>query len=330
MSKKPQLVIPNLNGILIDSDLVEHNEELDNYLASTTNIHVTQLDKFLSRPEFIAGERDDRTNIFIPGKARYYIPNEEINNFFILLEQVRRDGISLIFAEKQDEKSSGIMIDVDIYYKNTVTTSKLDDSVLFDIITVLMTSIEDIFDLTPLKQITDKIQIVISKRDRPVSKEHNGISVMSEGFHIIIPGIKINRSSKHYLINRIIKTGIIQKRLEELLKPFLIEENYNFIDDHSRFIPVFLIGCKRDPKKSPYELHNAYNYHFSTEYVSARVSENKELNDRNQACILVHELSVNYEVPNGIIKKKDILSNYKYANEIEAYRHNNRPQDIEE
>lgn len=332
MSRKPALNVRNFNNV-VDQDLVEHNAELDTYLATTTNTHVSQLDKFLSRPEFMAPPKDERTNIFIPGKASYIIPEQELPMFFLLLEQVRRDGISLIFAEKQESNSSGIMVDIDVFYKPSVTESKIDDRLLRDCISILMKTIEDIFDLTPLKQVTDKIEIAITKRNKPVAREHDGTMVMSEGFHILIPGVKISRHAKHFLLNRIIKTGVFERRIEIALKDYLIEEKYSYLDSNSRFVPVYFLGCKRDPKKPPYELHSVYNYYFGNEYTNSSLSENKEINDNNQNCILVYELSLNYEVPvhhNGIIKKRDVLCHTKYANEIDSYKFQNRQQDIDE
>ena len=332
MSRKLPLKIKNTNGIA-DQDLAEYNAELDNYLATTTNRSASELDKFLSRPDFITGRHDARTNIYIPGKATYCIPEQDLPTFFTLLEQVRRDGISLIFTERQDIKSSGILIDVDIFYKPTVHESKIDDHLLRDCISILMKTIDEIFDLTPLRQVTDKIEIAITKRVNPVTREHNGYTVMSEGFHILIPGIKLSRASKHFLLNRMIKTGVFERRIEDALKMYLIEEKYAFIDENSKHAPVYFVGCKRDPKKPPYELHTVYNYYFGTDYTGPSLSENKTINDNNQNCILVYELSVNYEVSeihNGIIKKRDILSFAKYASEIESYKIQNRPKDIEE
>ena len=330
MSKKLPLNIRNTGSI--DEDFERHNDELNNYLASTTNANITQLEKFLSRPEFIAGENDNN-NIFIPGKSRYIIPELELNKFFILLENVRRDGISMIFAEKQDEKASGIVIDVDIFYVPKITESKIDDHLLRDCVSILMRAIEDIFDLTPLKQITKRIPIAITKRDKPVTRDHNGSTVMSEGFHILIPSIKISRPSKHFLINRIIKTGIFEKRINEALGAFLIDEKYACIDEGSRYVPVYFVGCKRDPKKPPYELFAVYDYYFSNDYSGPTLVENKDVNDNNQSCIIVQELSVNYEVPpemNGIIKKVSIMPNVKYSAEIDSYKVQNRQQDVEE
>lgn len=329
-NRKPQLNVKNFEGRIIDTDLAEYHEEQDNYLSVTTNTHVSQLDKFLSRPDVIAGVKDERTNIFIPGQATYIISPNEIGLFFLLLEQIRRDGLSLIFAEKQDEKSSGIVIDVDIFYKSHITESKLTYDFFQDIVSILMVAIEEFFDLTPLKQVCDKIQIAITKRGRPVSREHNGQTVMSEGFHILIPGIKISRSAKHYLITRLIKTGTFEKRINTALKEFLIEENYSYIDENSRHIPAFFVGCKRDPKKPPYELQVVFNYQFKTDYRNANLSENREIRDSNVNCNIMHEFSLNYEVPSGHIKKRDILCNIKYSGEIDAYSHSNRPQDIED
>lgn len=328
--KKLPLNIRKFEQKFIDNDISEHQEELDSYISATTNSNVSTLDKFLSRPEFIASEHDERTNIFIPGKARYCIPESNIATFFLLLEQVRRDGISLIFAEKQEEKSSGILIDVDIFYKAHVTESKIDYSLLHSIVSGLMKVIEDIFDLTPLKQLTPKIQIAITKRPKPVTREHNGQTIMSEGFHILIPAIKISRASKHFLIKRLMSTCIIDKRVEQL-KEYLIDEKYNYVDEASRYVPVFFVGCKRDPKKTPYELFAVFDYQFATELNDyPNISENRELSDRNPNCVVVYEFSLNYEVPNGYIKKIHVLPNMKYAGEIEAYSHSNRPQDIEE
>lgn len=331
--KKPALVLKNINNINVDDDLNEHHEQLENYLAATTNANVAQLDRFLSRPELAVSEKDARTNFFIPEKARYYITGNEINNFFILLEQVRRDGHALIFAEKQDEKSSGITIDVDIYYRSNIIESKIDDNLIYEIIGILMSTIEEIFDLTPLIQVTDAVQIAITKRHRPVSKDHNGIQVMSEGFHILIPGIKISRSAKHFLLHRLIKTGDIHVPIKKALKDYLIDEEYSIIDMNSKHIPAFLVGCKRDPRKPPYELHACYDYNFEPGLHKAKISKSEDVNDRNQSCILVHELSLNHEVPpenGGIIKKRDIYSHIKYASDIESYKSQNRPQDIEE
>lgn len=330
MSKKLPLTIRN-NGS-IDEDFERHNDELNTYLTNTTNTNISQLDKFLSRPEFIAGDKDN-SNIFVPGKHRYIIPELELNKFFILLENVRRDGISLIFTEKQDEQASGIVIDVDIFYVPKIIESKIDDHLLRDCASILMRTIEDIFDLTPLKQITKKIPIAITKRDKPVTRDHNGSTVMSEGFHIIIPSIKISRPGKHFLINRIIKTGIFEKRINEALGAYLIDEKYACIDEGSRYVPVYFVGCKRDPKKPPYELYAVYDYYFSNDYSGPSLVENKDINDNNQSCIIVQELSVNYEVPpemGGIIKKVHIMANAKYSAEIDAYKVQNRHQDIEQ
>lgn len=329
-NRKPQLNVKKFEGKIIDTDLAEYYEEHENYLVKTTNTHVTELDKFLSRPDFIAGEKDDRTNIFIPGQAKYIIPNNDVGMFFFILEQVRRDGLSMVFAEKQDEKSSGIFIDVDILYKQNITESKLTYDFFQDIVSILMVAVEEIFDLTPLKQVCDKIQIAITKRAKPVSKDHNGQVVMSEGFHILIPAIKISRPAKHYLLTRLIKTGTFEKRILTALKEFLIDENYPYIDEASRYVPSFFVGCKRDPKKPPYELNAVFNYQFKTDYRNANISENREIRDLNTNCNIMHELSLNYEVEGGIIKKRDILSNVRYAGEIEAYSHSNKPQDIED
>ena len=332
-TRKPQLNIRNFESKYIDSDLAEHQEELDTYLSTTTNSHVSQLEKFLARPEFIASDKDERTNIFIPSKARYCVPENEIGMFFLLLEQVRRDGLAPIYAEKQDEKSSGIVIDVDLFYKNHITESKLSFDFFQDIVSILMVAIEDIFDLTPLKQVSDKIQIAITKRAKPVSRDHNETTVMSEGFHILIPSIKISRHAKHFLISRLIKTGTFERRISDKdrgLGQYLIDETYPFIDEASRYVPAFFVGCKRDPKKPPYELHTVFNYQFKSDYRNSNLAENREISDSNRNCIIVHEFSLNYEVPNGYIKKRDILCHAKYATDIDAYAHSNRPQDIEE
>jgi phage/plasmid-associated DNA primase len=320
MSKLLPLKIEIKEDIL-DEEILDHKNEIENNIALSTSSNIANLYNFLSTPAYILTNKNDETNIFIPGKARYKIPENDVYKFFYLLEKVRREGISLIYAERQ-EKYSGIILDIDIYYKPSVKESKITSNLFRDIASILMKSINTYFDLSPLQEVTDKIPIAFTKRRFPVSKEHGTNTVMSEGFHILIPSIKITKEAKTFLINNLVNAGHIQKRINEVVGNYLIEELYQPIDLNSKHIPAYFVGCKRDPKKPPYELHAVYDYYFGSENTVPCIDTNITINDNNQTCILTHELSLNYEVvgSHGIIKKREIQCFDKYLNEINSFK----------
>src|SRR3989338_8355693 len=80
---------------------------------SRNNKNYLNLIKFIDKSKFVVNPGNKDINIFVPKGKTYIIPNENLYEFFKLLELCRRDSIVMHFAEKQLDYS-GIMLDFDI------------------------------------------------------------------------------------------------------------------------------------------------------------------------------------------------------------------------
>ncbi len=187
---------------------------------------------------FKTGKNDDNTNIIDQNKClTFNLPNEQHLLLFNNLEECRKKKITNHFSEKQYSNStshSGIMLDFDILCaEKKVMSEKQYFYITNAIINIIQKHIRGnseellihvffiIQEVSVIKKVDDKIK---------------------NGFHILIPSIKITKTFKKLLLNEIAN--------DEQIKTILIEYGTininNCLDMNSASVPVLFFGsCKR-------------------------------------------------------------------------------------
>jgi phage/plasmid-associated DNA primase len=237
-------------------------------------------------------KKDERTNIIDQGeKKTYALPTEFILQLFKYLNTCRLEGSITHLSEKQSGKS-GIMLDLDI-----ITTNKqvcLTDKHLYRLTGSIFVSLQ-----RDLKFGTDCCHIFYTVRQSVDTIEDNKYKY---GFHVLIPGIKVDKEYKKLFLD----TFKTDPGLISVLKELHAICPENCLDLNSASVPVLFLGsCKMGSK--PYVLSNAFEVWVEDEWPSPPVIKPinlKELEDYN----LVAELSL---VTNSDALVKKIEFGYK-------------------
>lgn len=231
----------------------------------------------------------------------FVVESKEYNDFFDALWNYYLSGGKYWTMEKQYTESidkSGIMFDFDIY-------RKIEESVSATMmITIISKIAKIIYEQTDIPAST-KTHVFVIKNDNLAKVE----GFWKEGFHILFPGIKINKS---------LKTSIVlsaSDKIKDLFENDDLKEN-DVLDVRSKYVPIQLYGAIRENKKESHKLSSAY------EVVFGKSSQLKEITDmyryaRKSKIIpkynLILELSVHYE---GIAYEKKEYESREKAKEI--------------
>jgi hypothetical protein len=149
----------------------------------------------------------------------------------------------------------------------------------------------------------------------------------------LIPGIKVQRSVKHLLIQKLIDNEIIDQILYDV-QPASIKlagtdyQRKDFLDTNSAHVPTFFIGSSTKKGSSPYILTHVFEVTINTETKNiVLISNDKILKDRE--INISYEFSLNYADANGIIQKRNYEVNDKYINEIQELENKSKGIDGE-
>ncbi len=324
-----------------DDDCIEN----DNVISDEINMRVEaqydatlrEFTDFLNKPEYINDINDpsttivDRRNI-TDGAYKtkcYNIPDNKIPRFFKYLEECRRRGLIMMMNEKQLEYS-GIMIDFDIMQDNA--ESQVDQFVYNKICTLIGRQIQKYIDIEhpALKEhqsSDDKfltVHFVFIKKPRVMFNEDK--KYYKDGFHLLIPGIKIKREVKRFFLRRCMDDGIF----DEIFRDVTPADGYSiadFVDMNSAHVPVHFIGSRTKVSSPAYELDDAYEIRL---YLNAEPSNTIAVKcldkfdvEKDPLVILTNELSLNWErdlSKNGIIQKVEYEARDIYLGDVEQFK----------
>lgn len=216
--------------------------------------------------------------------AKYNIPEKLLPKFFTMAEQCRKRKLITGFTERQDGYS-GIVLDFDVRQKDDKehVNNKHYSSVIQRTIKLLKT----IIDLPD-----GNIHVLVTKR--PEREYVDEYKWFKDGFHIVFPGIKIEKMTKKYLIKRMIDTNMLNKVFKDIDKS-LSEEPNRMIDTNSSSFVTLLPGSSKRRKK-PYTIHKVYVAEIDDDMYNISEMSKDGIN-------IVHEFSINSEKEDGIIKK---------------------------
>jgi len=237
---------------------------------------------------------------------------------------------------------SGIMLDFDIFQPNE--PRQITEAHYYQLAyqaTQVFGSI-----LTPVGNSNNgellEIWCIFTRKPRVEAVHHKDYGdCYKDGFHMLVPGIKISKSVKKYIIHHLHQTKIIEDVFRdcEILNPL-----ENVLDKGSVSVPVLLHGsCKRN--KIPYEFDKLFNVSLrcttGLPLVRPRIDFD-ELPDPKGAYKTVtnpsdrrkkiqvkrtpkykynipYELSLHFEAPNGLIQKYEYDAIPELEAEIEAF-----------
>jgi len=271
------------------------------------NKYGAELIKFISNPNYIAEKGSDDVNIFSPVYGCKNIPPNKLHTFFDLLENCRKENLFLNFAEKQNANSSGIVLDFDILQNNN--QSLISDKDFTKICQRISQHINSIIELP------DDIDIpmLIIKRNQLKEINENEHVIFKDGFHIIIPSIKINRPTKRFLIDKIRE----KQTVEKILKHVDIINKGEILDNCSAHFPVYFTGGAK-PGKIPDSIYGIYNVNITDEDFITTTKINTDDYPDN----ICWEFSLNYETNKKWINKINYKNKSKYDDKIQKYNEN--------
>ena len=220
-------------------------------------------------------------------KESYCIPETSIEKLFTLYNALDKENIAQLNLAEIQAPVSGLVLDFDIYQTDKTQV----DAMIFN--SVLITVFSEIREIIQMdEQITTQALILTKPKVRradPIDDE----KTYKDGFHLIIPGIKLPKAIKGILINRLATPEALGKMFGDLSRvpDSKISE---IMDPGSKRFPTLLVGSGNGIKQ-PYLPTHIYSItipEFNTIYI-----RNDEMPE-NPA----YEFSVNYEKEGGLVK----------------------------
>lgn len=196
-------------------------EFLEQYKLNTKQLNtVVDSIRKLNNPNIIPNVSDKSNVVDQSNKIAYKIPSVKIDRFMYLLDQCRENNLAINYAECQsnnDSNCSGIMLDFDILQNSDV--SQINDVFISNLLNELTKLLWKLLELP-----TDKIfHIGIIKKPQVVLKSELSqiTDTYKDGFHILIPGIQINKETKELIYDEIIQNNVLNFRNLELSYPIV-------------------------------------------------------------------------------------------------------------
>ncbi len=319
---------PSVLDVDIESEIDPIEADVNYNIQLVQSSDLRDLNDFFADTKMINPSNDPTTNIINRQALKCYnIPDKKLPKMFALMENCRRNKQRMMFTEKQQE-FSGIMLDFDIY--QDTEEDQLNDEIFHTVCQKVIEIITNILNFKDTKK--ENFHIGITRRPKITFNEEK--DCYKDGFHLIIPSIKVVRGVKRLLINKILKTEVLDQIMADI-KPADIKiggEKYqhkHFLDQMSANVPTFFIGSSTKKGHAPYVLTHIYDVTYQIEAKNIVIQRNDKLM-RQKTFNVCHEFSINYECPNGVIRKKNYDPIDKYMIEIgELQKQNKNDEELQ-
>ncbi len=246
-------------------------------------------------------------------KRRFNIPDVEIIKFMNNIDKCRLNNIPLHFTELQQTSDdhtigSGIMLDFDILTDSE--SDPIQELGFNELLNVIHSIIADVLEIP---ESMDKMYsyVMVIKKPFPMYKEK--LQKYKHGMHILFPSIKVSRPVKKYIFNKILESEIAESFSDLGL------DLSEILDKGSISVPVYLLGsCKTE--SVPYVVSKLYRLqykHSSKKFTTANDIPIAMFNN------IVLEFSLNYENPNGVVRKYTLLPKNNKIAEVQHFMTSN-------
>jgi hypothetical protein len=286
-----------------------------------------KLNEFLDHPRYIRPSGDREINIVNRLKGIcYHIPDHDIVKFFKRMDACHQNKrLTLCISELQKEYS-GIMLDFDIL-QDTETTQLNDENIQL----ICYVIVEELMRILKFRDDTKRelihVGVIRKPHVKPVEDPSGSVLYFKDGMHILIPSVQVLRPVKKYLIECLLKSDALEKALNDINPTCKRVKNEpysraNFLDQMSASVPVFLVNCASKPNTPPYRLVNFYEV---TLYLDMKRITFKPLPLLES--YTAYEFSLNYERPEGKIKKKHFDISERFMTEVSQYSKNTQAEE---
>jgi P4 family phage/plasmid primase-like protien len=289
------------------------NNNILNKIYYTKNEEYKTLMDFI-KPYALDKDSPLKSNITCPG-GRYNIAQSNFARFSELLHRCAKNKLILHFRELQcsdlsKKIGSGLMFDFDL-----LQTSEKNELLFIDFTSFL----RRIFCvLSKILKITeeDSIHMGVIAKKTLVYKEDK--KKYKNGFHVLIPSIKISRQAKKLIYHELVN----DERLQSIYKSTFHNDLKETFDSGSYSVPTFFIYNCKETSIEPYELLNVFKVSYS---------DGLQLNILNKEHIvstynIITEFSLNFD-SDLIVKKYYELQDIYQARVLETEAQSNKFED---
>ena len=270
----------------ITSALAESAQELRALQQVNFNTAARQLGAFLqSRAACVVPKGDKSTNVIDQGKAaNYRLDNLGLAELFVHLEACRRTGVDCHFSERQGSQESplsGIMLDFDLALKNAPTGTSsvptcinaeniphvpnvLDDRTCQQLSGIVVRQLAK--DLKFEGEVSIQLFFIV-RATAPRIEDGPARDMYKYGFHILIPGVRVTRGYKKYLISKLRDNSRLTRALGALGvagAPNAPDGAASCVDTGSASVPVLFVGSSKRGK-TPYPIASAFEVQAEAE-----------------------------------------------------------------
>lgn len=227
-------------------DFDDENTPLDELVQKNTSRHVRELYNFFGANTFARDKGAADTNIVDQSNRRAYaIPPQHVDTFFTLLDRCRVEQRMVHFGERQwyeGVANTGIMIDID--HNQTAKEPAITPRHIKAFCARVGAIVRDSLDLAPFNDASGHFSyhMFVIRKPAPALLEGKTPAVYRDGFHVLIPELRVSRGYKRYLIDEIAKRGIMASVFRDIAH---IEPPAKMIDAGSASCPVLFFGCSK-------------------------------------------------------------------------------------
>ena len=246
-------------------------------------------------------------------------------------------------------EKSGVELDFDIFQRHD--SRQLTDVDYYSLTNDIASLIVSTLDIQPnLRGMTDDrflyTYAVILRKPAVVFVKHKDYGeCYKDSFHLRFPGIKVSKVYKQYLMKRIHNEGILQRCLRSITT--LLNPMEDVLDPMSAVFPPMLLGSMKRNGKVPHEFYLLFSLQIPIDSPTPMVLINIDrsfdpvnpegdfikITDptrKGNAKItvraapkykynLTHEVSLLYEAPKGLIKKREFDAKPSLQHELRLF-----------
>lgn len=225
---------------------------------------------FLSDPAQtakITGKADERTNIIDQGeRVTYALGPAAVGGLFGHLEALRREGLTAHFSERQGTPAaplSGLMLDYDVFVADPAARlqERHIQRVACQVVRMLRRDL--VFEPAGGRELVLHVFTIVKTAPALVDAgEGSKAPKYKYGFHLLVPGIRVSRGYKKYLLRALREDALVAGVLADL---GALGDPRECLDMNSASVPVLFLGsCKRGG--SPYALGSVLEVAFDAAF----------------------------------------------------------------
>ena len=305
--------LENINENSVEFRLINQYGKNNNIL---NKIYYAKNEDYITLMEFIKPYELDKdslikSNITCPG-GRFNIGQTNFIRFSELLKRCVTNNLVLHFRELQASDlskkiGSGIMFDFDLLQVSDKNEISLKDFTPF--LRRVFTILKGLLKIDE----EDIIHMGVIAKKTLVYKEEK--KLYKNGFHILIPSIKLSRQAKKLIFHELLN----DKKLQDIFRSMFNNDLKETFDSGSYSVPTFFMYNCKENSTEPYELLHIYKVTYSDGLQLDILNKENILKTYN----IITELSLNFD-SDLIVKKYYDLQDVYHARIIESESQSNK------